>query len=56
MLRGGGLPGDALWRQDLELSPRGAPARRVGRWRRGRGGRGQGGKEEVGGRERNLGR
>lgn len=30
-MRGGGLPGDAFWRQALELSPRGAPALRVGR-------------------------
>lgn len=53
---GGGLPGDALWRQDPELSPRGAPARWVGRWRgRGGGQCGQGGKGEVRGRERNLG-
>lgn len=40
-----------MWRKDLELSPRGAPARRVGRWR---GERRQGGKKEVTGKERNL--
>lgn len=40
-------PGDAFWRQALELSPRGAPARRVGRWGRARIGRERGGGAEA---------